>query len=78
MRTLAPAGTARTIVIAVNGEPHRVAAHASAGDVVTALGCAGRPLAVEVNESVVPRAALASRMLADGDRLEIVTLVGGG
>lgn len=78
MRTLAPPGTARTIVVAVNGEPHCVAAGATAADVVAALGCAGRPLAVEVNEAVVPRAALAGRMLAEGDRLEIVTLVGGG
>lgn len=78
MRTLAPPGTVRTIVVAVNGEPHRVATGATAGDVVEALGCAGRPLAVEVNEAVVPRAALGGCMLADGDRLEIVSLVGGG
>ena len=78
MRTLAPPGTTETIVVAVNGEPHRVAAGATARDVVAALGCEGRPLAVEVNETVVPRAALAGCMLADGDRLEIVTLVGGG
>jgi sulfur carrier protein len=46
--------------------------------VVAALGLAGRPLAVEVNEEVVPRARLADCMLKAGDRLEIVTLVGGG
>jgi len=78
MRSLAPPGTAETIVVTVNGEPHLVTAGATAHDVVAALGCEGRPLAVEVNESVVPRASLAGCMLADGDRLEIVTLVGGG
>lgn len=78
MKTLAPPDAAETIVIAVNGEPHRVAAGATARDVVAALGFEGRPLAVEVNEEVVPRAALAGCMLASGDRLEIVTLVGGG
>jgi len=31
-----------------------------------------------VNEEVVPRARLADCMLKAGDRLEIVTLVGGG
>ena len=45
---------------------------------VAALGLAGRPLAVEVNAEVVPRARLAACMLKAGDRIEIVTLVGGG
>ena len=78
MKTLAPPDAAESIVVAVNGEPHRVAAGSSARDLVAALGLEGRPLAVEVNEAVVPRASLAGCMLADGDRLEIVTLVGGG
>jgi len=64
--------------ITVNGEPFGAPPGATAHDVVAALGLAGRPLAVEVNESVVPRARLAACMLKDGDRLEIVTLVGGG
>lgn len=64
--------------ITVNGERRAVAAGASALDVVTELGFAGRPVAVEVNEQVVPRRELAARTLAAGDRIEIVTLVGGG
>jgi sulfur carrier protein len=67
-----------TVEIQVNGEPYPAAAGSSALDVVAALGLAGRPLAVEVNEEVVPRARLADCMLKAGDRLEIVTLVGGG
>jgi sulfur carrier protein len=51
---------------------------ATARDVVAALGWEGRPLAVELNEQVVPRAELAGRTVCHGDRLEIVTLVGGG
>lgn len=35
-------------------------------------------LAVEVNRDLVPRAEHAARALADGDAVEIVTLVGGG
>ena len=66
------------IEILVNGEPYPAAPGASALDVVAALGLAGRPLAVEVNEEVVPRARLAACMLKAGDRIEIVTLVGGG
>jgi thiamine biosynthesis protein ThiS len=33
---------------------------------------------MEINERIVPRRDLAACMLHDGDRIEIVTLVGGG
>ena len=64
--------------VSVNGEPRAFAAGASALDAVTALGFAGRPLAVEINERIVPRRDLAAWTLAEVDRIEIVTLVGGG
>ena len=64
--------------ITVNGEQRAVAAGSSALDVLAELQIAGRPVAVEVNEHVVPRGQLGTCMLRDGDRLEIVTLVGGG
>lgn len=66
------------ITIIVNGQSHEVPAGSTAADLVTALGFAGRPLAVEVNEAVVPRLRLADCRLKSGDRLELVTLVGGG
>jgi sulfur carrier protein len=72
------ADAGRAITVFVNGEPRVVRAAASALDVVTELGFASRPVAVEVNERVVPRRDLAACMLIEGDRLEIVTLVGGG
>ena len=37
-----------------------------------------RYVAVERNRELIPRAVHAECMLEDGDRLEIVTLVGGG
>jgi sulfur carrier protein len=73
-----PAGAPALLSVTVNGEPRAFAAGASALDAVTALGFAGRPLAVEINERIVPRRDLAARALAAGDRIEIVTLVGGG
>jgi sulfur carrier protein len=36
------------------------------------------PCAVEINRSIVPRKNHAQRIIADGDEIEIVTLVGGG
>ncbi len=64
--------------VVINGEVRAVPADSTAGDLVVLLGLQGRPLAVEVNERVVPRASLSGCKLCEGDRLEIVTLVGGG
>jgi sulfur carrier protein len=66
------------LTITVNGDSLSVAAGTTVLEVVESLGLAGRPIAVEVNEAVVPRARLAGWRLEDGARLEIVTLVGGG
>ena len=71
-------GVGGTVGIVVNGVARDVPAGSTARDVVRDLGLEGRPLAVEVNEAVVPRARLADCTLKSGDRLEIVTLVGGG
>ncbi len=35
-------------------------------------------LAVEINQEVVPREVHTSQLVADGDQIEVVTLVGGG
>lgn len=64
--------------VMVNGEQQTVPTGSTALGLLETLGFAGRPVAVELNEQVVPRARLAACMLHDGDRLEIVTLVGGG
>lgn len=42
------------------------------------LGFAGQRVAVERNREVVPRAEHDSTELRDGDRIELVTFVGGG
>jgi sulfur carrier protein len=69
---------ATAIVVTVNGSDHQLPRGASVHDLLAAVGLAGRPVAVELNEQVVPRAELADRVLRHDDRLEIVTLVGGG
>ena len=62
----------------VNGLPRQFSDGVTALDIVRDLGFEQRPIAVEVNEHVIRRAALSQCTLSDGDRLEIVTLVGGG
>jgi sulfur carrier protein len=64
--------------ITVNGQNRQIAQAMTVAELLQQLGLAGKPLAVEVNLELVPRQRHADRPLADGDRIEIVTLVGGG
>jgi sulfur carrier protein len=64
--------------IVVNDQPLQIAEAATVAQLLVQLGFSGRPVAVEVNLELVPRGRQAEHRLAAGDRLEIVTLVGGG
>ncbi|MDX1683418.1 MAG: sulfur carrier protein ThiS [Phycisphaeraceae bacterium] len=64
--------------ITVNDKPHEIEADATVADLLNDLDLAGRPAAVEVNRTLVPRAEHAGHRLAAGDTVEVVTLVGGG
>lgn len=64
--------------VVVNGEDHEVQPGTSLAGLVAALGLVPRQIAVERNREIVPRADYERTALADGDRLEIVTFVGGG
>lgn len=47
-------------------------------DLVRELDLSGKPIAVERNREVVPKVRFHETSLHEGDRLEIVSLVGGG
>jgi thiamine biosynthesis protein ThiS len=64
--------------LTVNGEPRAIDDIATVQDLLHALGVAPERVAVEVNLDVVPRARLAQHPLHEGDRVEIVSFVGGG
>lgn len=68
----------RTLVLHVNGVERALASGATVSDLVADLGYRPEVVAVEVNERLVPRARRAETRLAPGDRVEVVTLVGGG
>lgn len=70
-------GTAGIWVV-VNGERRLAPSGSSLHELVETLGFAGRPVAVEVDGHVVSRGQFADRRLAGGERIEIVTFVGGG
>ena len=62
----------------LNGEERDIAGIASIADLVSALGLDARKVAVERNLEIAPRSTYADTALADGDRIEIVTFIGGG
>ncbi len=64
--------------ITFNGEKRRIAAGTTVAALLAELQLNPRYLAVELNLDVVPRARHGAQLLQDGDRLEVVTLVGGG
>jgi sulfur carrier protein len=66
------------VIVQVNGEPREVDEGTTVAALVQSLGLTAPHLAVELNLDVVPRALHAETFLGEGDRLEIVTLVGGG
>jgi thiamine biosynthesis protein ThiS len=62
----------------LNGEERDIADILSIADLVSALGLDARKVAVERNLEIAPRSTYADTLLADGDRIEIVTFIGGG
>ncbi len=64
--------------IICNGEPRELDGPWTVERLLAELGLEAKHVAVEVNLELVPRARHAERGLAEGDRLEIVSLVGGG
>lgn len=64
--------------ITINGHEQQAVENCTVAELLQQLGLSGKPLAVEVNLQLVPRQRHADHRLAPGDRLEIVTLVGGG
>jgi thiamine biosynthesis protein ThiS len=67
--------------ITLNGEAREFERARTVAELLECLRAEGRAVgacAVEVNRTLVPRRSHADQVLADGDAVEIVTLVGGG
>ena len=62
----------------MNGDEQDIAGVVSIADLVSALGLDARKVAVERNLEIAPRSTYADTSLTDGDRIEIVTFIGGG
>ena len=67
-----------SLMLHINGERRTVPAPMTVAGLLRHLGIDERQVAVERNLEIVRRGTFAEVELEDGDRLEIVTFVGGG
>ena len=66
------------MTIFVNGDSRSIEGGVTVAQLLRELGVTAPHVAVELNLEVVPRAKHEQTRLEEGDRLEVVTLVGGG
>jgi len=64
--------------IVINGERRTLDAGTTVADLLRTLELDGKPVAIERNGETVRKSDLPTTRLADGDRIEVVTFVGGG
>lgn len=66
------------MTITLNGDKHELAAPVTVTELLSQLDIDARRVAVELNLTVVKKAAYDTSLLKDGDEVEIVNFVGGG
>jgi thiamine biosynthesis protein ThiS len=66
------------ILITLNGEPHELPGELSVPALLAHLNIDARRVAVELNLTVLKRAAFEETTIRAGDEVEIVNFVGGG
>lgn len=71
-------GGPENLQVVVNGRPQDLAAGMTLSALLAELKVPSKGVAVEVNEQIVPRASQESWQLKSGDRVEVVSFVGGG
>ncbi len=69
---------ANQITLQVNGETRTCTAESRLTDVLEQLGFNPRLVAVEYNGEILHRQFWSATQIHQGDRLEVVTIVGGG
>lgn len=66
------------IEIEFNGQPRKLEADTTLLQLLELSGVESRFCAVEINLEILPKPEYASYQLKPGDKIEVVTLVGGG
>lgn len=68
----------QSVQIQVNGEPRDIQAGATVADLLRELDIKSERVAVEINLEILDKGAFAQRSLREGDRIEIISFIGGG
>jgi sulfur carrier protein len=66
------------MTVIINGQERQVPEGTTVAGLVQSLGLATGACAAEVNRELVPKRRQAEQPLREGDRVELVSLVGGG
>lgn len=66
------------VTIRINGEPRGVSEDLTISGLLDELNIKSDRVAVELNLEIVDRQAFDSRRLKEGDRIEILSFIGGG
>lgn len=64
--------------VIINGESHSYDTEMTISSLLEQSGLADKRVAVELNESIVPRSQHAQTFIAEGDNIEIIHAIGGG
>ena len=64
--------------VVVNGEAQVITSEITVAELIEQMDLAGKRLAVELNEQILPKGQHAGRRLEPGDRVEIIQAIGGG
>ncbi len=75
---LSLAAVLRMITICLNGENRSVRAECTVAQLIAELGLGSQRVAVVRNGEVVPRDAQSATVLAEGDCVDVIHMVGGG
>jgi sulfur carrier protein len=66
------------VKIIVNGEEISLPQNSNIDDLINQLGFQNKRIAVEINESIIPKSKHSSFFLKAKDRIEVIDAVGGG
>ena len=64
--------------VVLNGEPSEIPDNSTIADLLDSMAIGRERVAVEVNREIVPKSSHATRLLCDGDEVELVHAMGGG
>jgi sulfur carrier protein len=64
--------------VLINGQNQHFDSDMTISDLLQQSGLVGKRIAVEVNESIVPRSQHSNTLVTEGDKIEIIHAIGGG